>query len=181
MRFRTYNMLILLFVLLCAGCSGVPGSFSYDPEGKDYFFGEFQDIPIPKEMNSCTETTIITTPNNIITGVQVYKGRVEVTSLVKVMQSYMRGSGWQLRSSTRSAKSLLLFEKTDKFCIVYMIDGTFFTEMQVFVTPKLQGGGQPVVSGTAPEMVLPKVEAANPGDESGAAPASNFDSHTLSD
>lgn len=174
MRFNRYSFIFLLSVLLFTGCSGIPGAFSYDTEGRDYFFGEFTDIPIPKEMNSCIETTIITTPNNIVTGAQVYKGRVELTSLIKVMKNYMRGSGWGLQASTRASKSLLIFEKEDRYCTIYILDGSIFTEMQVFVAPKITDGQA--------TMVLPQtVPASNAGSNAESGPSSGFDSHILSD
>lgn len=162
-----------LFLAALSACSTIPGSYAYNANGQSYFHGEFEDIRIPVAMNNCSETTIVTTPNNVKTGVQVFKGRVEMSSLIRAMHSYMHNDGWALRASTRSGKSLLIYEKLDRFCTIYLIDGTIFTEMQLFVVPKLPDT-QP--SGRQPTPTAPAGQ-----DQGSSGPASSFDSQTLNE
>ncbi|MDL2285334.1 hypothetical protein LJB93_01160 [Desulfovibrio sp. OttesenSCG-928-F07] len=142
MKFTPKFLFVICAVLLLGttACSGLPGSFAYNAEGQHFFYGEFDDIRIPVAMNNCSETTIITTPNNIKTGVQVFHGRVEVGSLVKAMNSYLVNDGWVLRASTRSGKSLFIYDKDTRYCAIYVVDGTIFTELQIFVAPRLEQG-----------------------------------------
>lgn len=134
-RYMTLLWLLLFFSL--SACSSITGNNVYESPGQDYFYGEFSDIPIPREMNKNTETTIITTPHNIKTGLQSFRGRVEAGSLIRAMQSYLAREGWILQAATRGATSLQIFDKPDRYCVIYVEDGSIFTEMQVYVAPKL--------------------------------------------
>lgn len=129
---------ILFLAVLCLGLSaGCANMFASSDEAAPYYYGEFEDVPIPGELSGPKETTIITTPGGVKTGLQIYKGRVEVGSLNNAMTGYMLREGWVLRSSTRGSRSLLLFEKLDRFCTIYIVDGLLSTEMQIYVSPKL--------------------------------------------
>lgn len=183
---HAYGKLPHIFVLalclaLSAGCAGLFGNAG---NGEPYYYAEFDDIPIPSQLGGIKETTIITTPGGVKTGLQVFKGRVEVGSLNSAMVGYMQREGWEMRSSTRGTRSLLLFEKDDRYATIYILDGTFNTEMQVYVSPKLSN-----MAGvrTAPRQVEKPSAPANkpaPEDSSGGAanvPTSSFDSQSLSE
>lgn len=165
-----YIFVFAFFVALLPGCSGMFGSSS---SSEPYFYGEFDDIPIPSELSGIKETTIITAPGGVKTGVQVFKGRVEVGSLNSAMLGYMQREGWELRSSTRGARSLLLFEKEDRYATVYILDGMFNTEMQVYVSPKLTNIGRArQISGG---------QGTTEDRSSSGAPASTFDSQYMNE
>lgn len=164
-----YIFLCLAACLMLGGCAGMFGTSS--SEGP-YYYGEFDDIPIPSELSGIKETTIITTPGGIKTGLQVFKGRVEVGSLNSAMISYMQREGWELRSSTRGARSLLLFEKQDRYSTIYITDAFFNTEMQVYVSPKLSGINSPR------NISRPENTARQAAPE---GPSSSFDSQSLNE
>lgn len=166
---------ILLAVLalgLLAGCSGI---FGHSGSSEPSYYAEFEDIPIPSELGGIKETTIITTPGGVKTGLQVFKGRVEVGSLNSAMVGYLQREGWELRSSTRGSRSLLLFEKQDRYCTIYILDGFFYTEMQVYVSPKLGKLGG-VSSPEVRKPVEPKTQR-----PAAAKPSAGFESQTLSE
>lgn len=172
--------------MLVNGCSGMFGSSGHDGP---YFYAEFDDIPIPTEVSSIKETTIITTPGGVKTGLQVFKGRVEVGSLNSAMIGYMQREGWEMRSSTRGARSLLLFEKEDRYATIYIIDGMFNTEMQVYVSPKLSGQVTPRASSRPQSTARPQnttLLAANEPENTARqaapeGPSSSFDSQSLNE
>lgn len=170
-----YIFLVAIFCfIMAAGCSSLTTSDS----GVPYYYAEFDDIPIPSALSGVKETTIITTPNGTKTGVQVFKGRVEVGSLNKAMISYMQRDGWEMRSSTRGTRSILIFEKNDRYCTIYILDGMLNTEMQVYVSPKLKNFGPANTNSyeAAPAPVNPS-NTSNSVDE----PSSSFDSQRLSE
>lgn len=159
-------IMLILSLTLLGGCSGM---FGTSESSEPYFYGDFEDIPIPGEL-SVKETTIFTTPGGIKSGLQVYKGRVEVGSLNSAMAGYMQRDGWTLRSATRGTRSLMLFEKDDRYATIYIIDGMFNTEMQVYVSPKITMFGQ---AGARTQEI--RAGAA----QSASAPSSSFDSQYL--
>lgn len=180
---RRYGKFCNIFLLLsvCVFLNGCGGMFGSSGHEGPYFYAEFDDIPIPTEVSSVKETTIITTPGGVKTGLQVFKGRVEVGSLNSAMISYMQRDGWEMRSSTRGARSLLIFEKEDRYATIYILDGMFNTEMQVYVSPKLSG---PVTPRAASR---PRTTAGTAGTQNTArqatteGPSSSFDSQSLNE
>jgi hypothetical protein len=144
---RSLTMLLLgTLVVLFAGCAS-DGSFKNPFSSSDdaaplggYFFSEFEDIPVPNEMKEVSGDTIITfAPSGIKCGMQRFKGRVEVVSLMNTMRRHMANNGWTLRSLLRAQRSILIFEKHDRMAFIEIIDGLLETEMRIIVSSRLEG------------------------------------------
>jgi hypothetical protein len=56
------------------------------------------------------------------------------------MQGHMRRDGWTLRSVFRSSRSILIFDRPDRICSIYISEGLIDTSMLIFVSPKLVDG-----------------------------------------
>lgn len=136
--------LVALMALLVAlgGCAALETDTNSDPAttGLSYYYDEFPDVPIPVDMSPEKDRFTILGKGGIRLGVQDFSGRVDQTSLVNAMQNYMLRDGWTLRSHFRATRSILVFEKPDRICSLYFVDGTFSTQMLVFVSPKLDDG-----------------------------------------
>ncbi|CAK7000861.1 MAG: hypothetical protein DELT_00021 [Desulfovibrio sp.] len=140
-KFVLFSMLIVSIAL--GGCfnSGDDGASDPVSSGLTYYFDEFQDVPIPNEMKVDKKDTFITySADGIKLGTQAFSGRVEMASLVNAMHSHMVREGWVLRSVFRSSRSIMIFEKPEKMCSVYIGEGMVNTGMLMFVSPKLQQG-----------------------------------------
>jgi len=143
---RSLTMLLLgTLVVLFAGCAS-DGSFKNPFASSDaapvggYFFSEFEDIPVPNEMKEVSSDTVITfAPSGIKCGMQRFKGRVEVVSLMNTMRRHMANNGWTLRSLLRAQRSILIFEKHDRMAFIEITDGLLETEMRIVVSPRLEG------------------------------------------
>ena len=55
------------------------------------------------------------------------------------MRKNMAANGWSLRSLLRSKDSILVFEKPDRVATLVFADGMVFTDMEIFVSPRMQG------------------------------------------
>jgi hypothetical protein len=132
--FLSLSALLLLFA--ASACSSVQEIF-YSGNKPDYFYSEFGDIPVPRQMDDCKETNVFSSGNNVKTGMQIFQGRVEAGSLLRTMQDYMDREGWSLLASTRGNTSLLIFDKGERYAVFHVLDGRIYTEMQIFVTSKL--------------------------------------------
>ena len=140
---RLLKMLLLgTLITLFAGCGPIKNPFSSSdsvPLG-GYFYSEFEDIPVPNEMKEVSGDSIITfAPTGIKCGVQRFKGRVEVVSLMNTMRRYMANHGWTLRSLLRAQRSILIFEKHDRMALIEISDGMLQTEMRIVVSSRLAG------------------------------------------
>ena len=143
---RSLTLLLLgTLVVLFAGCAS-SGPFSNPfasntaaPAG-GHFFSEFEGIPVPNEMREVnSDTVIIIAPSGLKTGMQRFKGRVEVVSLMNTMRRHMAGHGWTLRSLLRAQRSMMIFEKHDRVAFIEMTEGMFDTEMRIVVFARLEG------------------------------------------
>lgn len=150
---------MLTLTIALGGCFNSDGDGASDPisAGLTYYFDEFQDVPVPNEMKAQKKDTFITySGDGIKLGTQSFSGRVEMASLVNAMHSHMQREGWVLRSVFRSSRSIMIFEKPEKMCSIYIGDGMMDTTMLMFVSPKLQEGALqysvPASTSTEPMM-----------------------------
>jgi len=144
---RSLKLLLLgILAVLLAGCAS-DGSFK-NPFSSDtaavplggYFYSEFEDIPVPNEMREVSSDTIITfAPTGVKSGMQRFKGKVEVVSLMNTMRRHMANNGWTLRSLLRAQRSILIFEKQDRMAFIEITEGLLDTEMFIVVSARLAG------------------------------------------
>jgi hypothetical protein len=88
-----------------------------------------------------SDTFITYSGDGIKLGTQMFKGRVEIASLVNAMQGHLQRDGWNLRSVFRATKgAILIFEQQRKMCSMYIFEDLINTGMLVFVSPKLGDG-----------------------------------------
>lgn len=152
-----FSTLVLSIAL--GGCFNSNNDASSDPvsSGITYYFDEFQDVPIPNEMKARKKEGFITySGSGTKLGTQCFSGRVEMSSLVTAMHRHMQREGWMLRSVFRSSRSIMIFEKPETICSIYIDEGLLETSMLMFVSPKLQDGAlqYSVPASTSTELSL---------------------------
>ena len=177
MRFHSF-VLFLALSLALGGCIGTNSEGGSDPvsSGLTYYYDEFSDVAIPREMKVDKKDTFITySADGIKLGTQVAKGRVEMASLVNAMQGHMQRDGWALRSVFRSSRSILIFEQQAKMCSIYINESMMDTEMLMFVSPKLADGAMQysVPSSTSTEPLGPTDPVMGQSSSSAASSASD--------
>lgn len=132
---------------LLAGCGVVRTESSAD--GREptadaapaSFFYQFEDVQVPAEMKLKDAETYIIQTGNVKSGVQTFYGRVETFSLVDWFKATMPRDGWALRSSLASKRSILVFEKPEKDCVIHISPDMYDTRLEVWMTPRNAGGG----------------------------------------
>ena len=143
MRFYTLLSLLVLSLAL-GGCLGLNKGNEDDPmaAGLSYYYGEFSDVAIPNEMKpDSKETFIAYSADGVKLGTQLFKGRVEMSSLIAALQGYMQRDSWNLRSMIRSNKgAILIFEKEARMCSMYAFEDIVNTGLLVYISPKLPDG-----------------------------------------
>lgn len=98
-------------------------------------FYDFEDIPIPHEMDMITDESRVFMVGQFKSGVLVFKGRVEPNSLVDFFQAAMVREKWQFKSGFRYNRSVLVFEKPQKNCVIIVYPRLFYTYLEVYVAP----------------------------------------------
>ena len=72
---------------------------------------------------------------SVKTGILTLRGRVDLNSLINFFQMAMPRENWKPKGSFRYQRSILIFEKPDKSCVIRLYEGTIYTYVEIFVTP----------------------------------------------
>jgi len=135
----------ILLMLLTTGClTGVNKSQQknrqktsvHQPASLYYDFG---DVLIPKELKIVQEPSFIYRTGGYACGLMILKGRVELTSLINFFSNNMVKDNWRLLSTFKSPRTLMLFQKDNRWCIITITEGKFIsmsnTEVAIWVAP----------------------------------------------
>ncbi len=106
----------------------------------DYYY-DFDDILVPKEMELLTQDSFILETPSSKSGVMVFTGRVELTSLSTFFINNMAKDGWSPCSMFKSSRTILVFEKNERYCIINITDGKLRTLLEIWVSPRVGSGG----------------------------------------
>ncbi len=102
-------------------------------------FYDFQDIPIPSELSLVTKESTVFQGGAVKGGMLTFKGRVEPSSVVNFFMVALARENWKHRGDIRYRKSVLLFEKPDRFCIISIRESTYHTYVELYVVPTATG------------------------------------------
>jgi hypothetical protein len=127
-----------------AGCSSVLEENNPDPARQAAqqspaalgTYQDFEDVLIPSEMDPDYKNSFVFETPGFKTGILRYEGRVDAVSLINYFESNMPRDGWKLRSKMKYGRSILIFEKPNRDCIINISDETFSTVLEVMVAPR---------------------------------------------
>lgn len=97
---------------------------------------EFADVLIPAELKPDTKNTFVYQTAGLSAGVITFSGRVELSSLVKFFERNMRKDNWRKISTFKSPRTMLLFQKENRLCVIQILEG-YKTEVIIWVAPTL--------------------------------------------
>ena len=145
------KVLVLICLLVFAGCSShsngpppnpvsqpsQPGSYSAQPasSGPKPIFLDFPDVPIPTELKLASKDSYVTQAGPLKTGLLVLKGRLDINSLINFFQMAMPREGWKPKGMFRYRRSVLIFDKPDKSCVILMREASYYTYVEIYVAP----------------------------------------------
>jgi hypothetical protein len=131
-------------ILLAAGCSVLPQN-KEGPTPKDAtkkneqtpIYYEFEDVLIPKELKVERDESFIYQTAGVSAGLMTLKARVEIGSLITFFEKNMRKDNWRLISSFKSGRSMMLFQKENRWCVMNIAQSGFdySTRVEIWVAP----------------------------------------------
>ncbi|MBF0531365.1 MAG: hypothetical protein HQK55_19265 [Deltaproteobacteria bacterium] len=125
-----------LFLFL-TGCSKIPYLKDEDPP-QPPTHSHFNDILVPSEMKIDRESTFVFETQGFKAGTLHLTGYVDVESITDFFRNNMPKDGWSLKSVFRHPKTMLLFEKERKTCIISVYEKTIMTHAEIYVAPTVQ-------------------------------------------
>ncbi len=133
-------------LLLVTGCSTLgskdqdasstasTASSAVEPENAHVYL-DFGDVMLPKELKVDKKESFVMNTGGMTSGVLVMSGGVDANSLVGFFEKKMPVDGWNKVGSFRSARSMLVFEKKTRWCVIAITDGSFKTKVEIWVAP----------------------------------------------
>jgi len=137
-----YAVMLSLFLLL-AGCSSLrssgsdsdKGSQGSAPGGPGSLYHKFSDVLIPGELKEVKKGSYVIESNGFAAGVLSFKGRVDRGSLIAFFRENMVKDGWKSIASFTSNRTILLFQKANRWCVISITDGDFSVGVEIGVVP----------------------------------------------
>ena len=135
-------------LLLTVACSSTPkttdGSAAKVKDEKNApLYYDFVDVLIPREIKLNTKSSFVYHTSGFTAGVLVFKSKVERNSLIQFFENNMTKDNWQAVSSFKSPRTLLLFQKENRWCVINITDNNWDTLVEIWVAPfsGLSGSG----------------------------------------
>lgn len=165
------------------GCAEInPFAASGNPE--DSVYSQFSDIPVPKDMSTNAGRTFVNYgQDGTKIGLETLEGRINVTTLTRVMINNMLRDGWALRATASgSSRYMQLFERENRYAVIYYYEQTASFAMEIWVATRLAEGAyqpQPLTNSTpsagnyAPTDSGSSIPVYHGGDASSGSPAGN--------
>ena len=136
------RMFCLLAVptLLLAACSSTPKTTDGSEAGKKDeknapLYYDFSDVLVPRELKLNTKSSFVYRTTGFSAGVLVFKSTVERRSLIEFFENNMAKDNWQVVSTFRSPRTLLLFQKENRWCVINITDSSWDTMVEIWVAP----------------------------------------------
>jgi len=137
---------MITVVFLVGGCSSLskkddkataPASKTSSAVAAQYY--DFGDVLVPKELKVDKKSSFIYQTSGFSAGVLVLKGRIETSSLISFFETNMAKDNWNIISSFKSERTMLLFQKTHRWCVMSITDQSFNTYVEIWVAPTTKG------------------------------------------
>ncbi len=144
-----FNLAVIFAAsLFLSGCTWFNGSTEEGmdttpvAENQPYYPKEFREILIPDGLIFNRENSMFIKSDTFNGGILSFQGRLEVNSLSDFFETSMQKEGWKFAGSVNSQKSLLIFTKAGKSCMITIVDTNFAlnTEVNIYVTAEKDAG-----------------------------------------
>ena len=136
--------LVLVAVFFFSGCSHL-GKSASDASSSEQAYTEsqaptssyldFGDVLIPYGLKVVSKETAVLRSSGLTAGVLSLKGRVEPASLINFFEINMIKDNWRLVSSFKMPRTLMLYHKDNRWCVINIFEGRFSTKVEIWVSP----------------------------------------------
>ena len=131
---------MLVFMILLAACSSTPkktdGSDALEKDEKNVpLYYDFGDVLVPRELKLNAKASFVYQTSGFTAGVLIFESKVERVSLIEFFDNNMVKDNWQAVSAFKSPRTLLLFQKENRWCVINITDNSWDTMVEIWVAP----------------------------------------------
>jgi hypothetical protein len=132
--------IMALLMLLVAACSSTPkstdGSEAKPKDDKSVpLYYDFGDVLIPRELELDDKSSFVYRSSGFTAGILTFKSKVELGSMVTFFENNMAKDNWQAVGTFKSPRTLLLFQKENRWCVINITDNKWDTLVEIWVAP----------------------------------------------
>jgi len=140
---RVWRIVMLtVLVLLVSGCASTKikkdisaTSATKKDKGPVPLYYDFGDVLVPSELKVVKDGSFVFRTPGFSAGVLSLKGRVEINSLIDFFNSNMAKDNWKLVSSFKSRRTIMLFHKENRWCVINITEESYNTYTEIWVSP----------------------------------------------
>jgi hypothetical protein len=144
---KIYGIMVAL-ILFCVACSSTPkttdGSEARAKDEKNApLYYDFDDVLVPRDLKLNTNSSFVYHTSGLTAGVLVFASKVDRSSLIQFFENNMAKDNWQVVSSFKSPRTLLVFQKENRWCVINITDNKWDTLVEIWAAPYggLSGSG----------------------------------------
>jgi len=132
-----------VLVLVIGGCAGStvkqgePAAELKKDQGPVPLYYDFGDVLVPSELKVDRDASFVFRTPGYSAGVLALKGNVEINSLIKFFSNNMVKDNWKLISYFKSRRTIMLFQKENRWCVINITEGDFSTSAEIWVAPTM--------------------------------------------
>ena len=131
---------MLVLMILLAACSSTPkktdGSDALEKDEKNApLYYDFGDVLVPRELKLNAKASFVYQTAGFTAGVLIFESKVERVSLIEFFDNNMVKDNWQAVSAFKSPRTLLLFQKENRWCVINITDNSWDTMVEIWVAP----------------------------------------------
>ena len=136
---KIFSILVAL-MLLCVACSSTPkttdGSEAREKDEKNSpLYYDFDDVLVPRDLKLNTKSSFVYHTSGLTGGVLVFTSKVDRNSLIQFFENNMAKDNWQVVSSFKSPRTLLVFQKENRWCVINITDNRWDTLVEIWAAP----------------------------------------------
>lgn len=131
---------LMALVLFLAACSSTPkttdGSDAKEKDDKDApLYYDFGDVLIPRELKLDVNSSFVYHTSGFTAGILAFKSKVELKSMIDFFENNMTKDNWKPVGTFKSPRTLLLFQKENRWCVINITDNRWDTLVEIWVAP----------------------------------------------
>lgn len=140
--------ILAAIMFLISGCAALSKDDKNSPSGSTVqkekknlpVYYDFGDVLVPKELKIDQNSSFVHKTPGYSAGILALSGRVEIGSLCNFFEENMAKDNWKLIVAFKSPRTIMLFQKQNRWCVINITDGDFSTEVEIWVAPSTTEG-----------------------------------------
>lgn len=138
----------MVLLMLC-GCAmlkkGRDDAAPAESAAKDSpVYYDFGDVLVPREMKLDKNASFVFRTPGMSAGVLSMKGRVDGNSLIAFFEANMANDNWSMVSAFKSYRTIMLFKKENRWCVINITEKEIYTHLEIWVSPTVEGAPQDI-------------------------------------